>query len=48
MTTRCWEKKDFLGFYSNAITDRETLPLIKLPGEKTNLRPAMKIVPALR
>lgn len=27
---RGWEKKDFLGFYSRAITDRENLPLFKL------------------
>ena len=25
-----WEKKDFLGFYSKAITDRENLPLFKI------------------
>lgn len=24
-----WEKKDFLGFYSKAITDKENLPLFK-------------------
>lgn len=27
--SRGWEKKDFLGFYSKAITDRENLPLFK-------------------
>lgn len=26
-TNRGWEEKDFLGFYSKAITDRENLPL---------------------
>lgn len=26
---RGWEKKDFLGFYSRAITERENLPLFK-------------------
>lgn len=25
-----WEKKDFLGFYSKSITDRENLPLFKI------------------
>lgn len=25
-----WEKKDFLGFYSRSITDRENLPLFKV------------------
>lgn len=25
-----WEKKDFLGFYSKAITDRENVPLYKV------------------
>lgn len=25
-----WEKKDFLGFYSKSITDKENLPLFKL------------------
>lgn len=25
-----WEKKDFLGFYSKAITDKENLPLFKV------------------
>ncbi len=25
-----WEKKDFLGFYSRAITDKENLPLFKV------------------
>lgn len=25
-----WEKKDFLGFYSKAITDKENLPLFKI------------------
>lgn len=25
-----WEKKDFLGFYSKSITDRENLPLFKV------------------
>lgn len=25
-----WEKKDFWGFYSRAITDRENLPLFKV------------------
>lgn len=33
-TRRGWEKKDFLGFYSKGITDRENLPLFKLPDEK--------------
>lgn len=27
---RGWEKKDFLGFYSKSITDRENLPLFQL------------------
>lgn len=27
---RGWEKKDFLGFYSKAITDKENLPLFKI------------------
>lgn len=27
---RGWEKKDFLGFYSKAITDRENLPLFEV------------------
>lgn len=27
--SRGWEKKDFLGFYSRSITDRENLPLFK-------------------
>lgn len=27
---RGWEKKDFLGFYSKSITDRENLPLFTL------------------
>lgn len=27
---RGWEKKDFLGFYSRAITDRENAPLFEL------------------
>ena len=27
---RGWEKKDFLGFYSRSITDRENLPLFKV------------------
>lgn len=27
---RGWEKKDFLGFYSKSITDRENLPLFKV------------------
>ena len=27
---RGWEKKDFLGFYSKAITDKENLPLFKV------------------
>lgn len=27
---RGWEKKDFLGFYSKSITDRENTPLFKL------------------
>lgn len=26
-----WEKKDFLGFYSKSITDRENLPLFQIP-----------------
>ena len=25
-----WEKKDFLGFYSKFITDKENLPLFKI------------------
>ena len=25
-----WEKKDFLGFYSKAITDKENLPLFTI------------------
>lgn len=25
-----WEKKDFLGFYSKSITDKENLPLFKI------------------
>jgi len=29
-TNRGWEKKDFLGFYSKAITDQENLPLFKI------------------
>lgn len=29
-TNRGWEKKDFLGFYSKSITDRENLPLFKI------------------
>lgn len=29
-TGKGWEKKDFLGFYSKAITDRENLPLFQL------------------
>lgn len=29
-TDRGWEKKDFLGFYSKAITDKENLPLFKI------------------
>lgn len=28
--SRGWEKKDFLGFYSKAITDEENLPLFSL------------------
>lgn len=28
---RGWEKKDFLGFYSKSITDKENLPLFKEP-----------------
>ena len=27
---RGWEKKDFLGFYSKAITDKENLPLFRV------------------
>lgn len=27
---RGWEKKDFLGFYSKSITDKENLPLFKI------------------
>lgn len=27
---RGWEKKDFLGFYSKSITDRENMPLFEL------------------
>lgn len=27
---RGWEKKDFLGFYSKSITDKENLPLFKV------------------
>lgn len=30
-TGKGWEKKDFLGFYSKAITDRENRPLFELP-----------------
>lgn len=26
---RGWEKKDFLGFYSKSITDKENLPLLR-------------------
>ena len=29
-TDRGWEKKDFLGFYSKSITDKENLPLFKV------------------
>lgn len=29
-TDKGWEKKDFLGFYSKAITDKENLPLFKV------------------
>lgn len=29
--SRGWEKKDFLGFYSKSITDKENLPLFKAP-----------------
>lgn len=29
-TRRGWEKKDFLGFYSRSITDRENLPLFEV------------------
>lgn len=29
-TNRGWEKKDFLGFYSKSITDKENLPLFKV------------------
>ncbi len=29
-THRGWEKKDFLGFYSKSITDKENKPLFKL------------------
>lgn len=29
-TAKGWEKKDFLGFYSKSITDRENLPLFEL------------------
>lgn len=29
-TKRGWEKKDFLGFYSKSITDKENLPLFKV------------------
>lgn len=29
-TNRGWEKKDFLGFYSKSITDRENLPLFEV------------------
>ena len=25
-----WEKKDFLGFYSKSITDKENLPLFEI------------------
>lgn len=28
-TDKGWEKKSFLGFYSNSITDQETTPLFK-------------------
>lgn len=27
---RGWEKKDFLGFYSKSITDKENLPLFRV------------------
>ena len=29
-TARGWEKKDYLGFYSKAITDRKNLPLFSI------------------
>lgn len=29
-TNKGWEKKDFLGFYSKSITDKENLPLFKI------------------
>lgn len=29
-TDKGWEKKDFLGFYSKAITDKENLPLFQV------------------
>lgn len=29
-TDKGWEKKDFLGFYSKAITDKENLPLFQI------------------
>lgn len=29
-TNRGWEKKDFLGFYSRSITDKENLPLFEV------------------
>lgn len=29
-TSQGWEKKDFLGFYSKSITDKENLPLFKI------------------
>ncbi len=29
-TNRGWEKKDFLGFYSKSITDKENLPLFEV------------------
>lgn len=25
-----WEKKDFLGFYSKSVTDKENVPLFKI------------------
>lgn len=28
-----WEKKEFLGFYSRSVTDRENLPLFEIPSK---------------
>lgn len=36
-TNRGWEKKDFLGFYSRSITDKENLPLFEVKEKQSQL-----------